>query len=296
MRARKYRGTSEPGGGCGDVDRLLCFCFYAHCARTHDKQKHFNILYHQLNTKPTMSASVSVVVPVYPPHFHLLPQCVAGIMESTVLPDEIVIGASELDDARESTMRAELLGIVDSRGPVLIIASTHNKGYSGFNRNRGVAKCTSDVIFFHDADDPIHRQKVEIVKHCFDTYPDCKQLIHKLCIDRRELAGTCDMNTLPFYHYTGVFAKTAGWKMHHLCRGHVAVRKSVFEKIGFNPNALNQQDNTFCKKVHAMFNQTYFLPVCLLYYVPTGPATRAQYYETHATETESETKTETETA
>jgi glycosyltransferase involved in cell wall biosynthesis len=187
-------------------------------------------------------------------------------MNSTVLPSEIIIAASEINNV--DYLYNDFENICSN--VKLIIFGTVDKCYSGINRNRGFTKCSNDIIIFIDADDIIHPQKIEIVQKCFKLFPDCKQILHQYDISEKILKLVFNTDELPIFKYQGNFTKTdTENKMKNITRGHVTIHRSVFNKIIYG-NLIQGQDSVFTKKVHNIFNESYFLPLRLIIYNKTG--------------------------
>ena len=219
---------------------------------------------------------ISIVIPTYPPHFCLLETCISYIMKSTILPDEIIISASEITDLIAANL---LLELQKNCNVPIIITGISTVGYAGTNRNAGVLKCNNDIIIFMDADDYMHYQKIEIDKTCFELYPDCKQLLNNSSTNIRDLDNNYDIKNLQFFKYMGDFNKTSivtnGMDTIH--RGNIAIHKNTFNKIKYS-NVMHREDNIFTKKVHKIFNQSYFIPLKLFIYNESGIEFKNKYY------------------
>ncbi len=222
--------------------------------------------------------NVSLIIPVYPPHFQYLSRCIKNIMLSTVLPNEIIVAASEITKEGEQKLFNELIHLCNN--VTLIISGIKDQGYSGVNRNRGALAASSDIFMFIDADDYTHPQKIEIVLKCFKQYPIIKQLLHNYSLDEQSLNMKYDINNLPIFKYIGDFNKKSivnnGMKNIH--RGHVTVHRSVFKTLLYK-DVRHRQDNIFTKKVHLKLNSSYFLPLSLMVYQESGIPFRDNYYD-----------------
>ena len=231
-----------------------------------DIQNYFNV-----------NTNISIIIPVYPPHFQYLNRCIKNIMSSTVLPNEIIIAASEITYDYEKTLYESLINIC--KNIKLIISGIKEQGYSGINRNRGAEVASSDILMFIDADDYTHPQKIEIIQKCFDKYPTCKQILHNGGLDKNSLSIYYDVNSLPIFKYSGDFSKKhiVNNGMNTIIRGHASVHRDVFKKVVYK-NVIHREDNIFTKKVHLIFNESFFLPLSLMVYQETGIQARNNYY------------------
>lgn len=222
--------------------------------------------------------NVSVIIPVYPPHFQYLKRCIQNIMSSTILPNEIIVAASEITIDGEQKLFNELIHLCNN--VTLIISGTKDQAYSGVNRNRGANTACGDIFMFVDADDYTHYQKIEIVLKCFKQYPIIKQLLHNYSLDEQHLNVKHDIDNLPIFKYIGDFNKKSivnnGMKTIH--RGHATVHKSVFKTLSYK-DVRHREDNIFTKKVHVKLNSSYFLPLSLMVYKESGIQFRDEYYD-----------------
>lgn len=222
--------------------------------------------------------NVSLIIPVYPPHFQYLSRCIKNIMSSTILPNEIIVGASEITKEGEQKLFNELIHLCNN--VTLIISGTKDQAFSGVNRNRGAHVACSDIFMFIDADDYTHPQKIEIVLKCFKQYPNIKLLLHNCSLQEDSLNIIHDVDNIPVFKYIGDFNKKSivNNGMKHIHRGHSTVHRSVFENISYK-DVRHRQDNIFTKKVHEKLNSSYFLPLSLMVYKESGIQFRDDYYD-----------------
>lgn len=101
-------------------------------------------------------SSVSVVVPIYPPHFKFIPSLLQQLEKQTIQPNEIIFALSECDDKKAEELRNTYKNC--------IFLNTTEKQFAGANRNRGKQIAKGDIIMFLDADDVYHPQKIEVTK------------------------------------------------------------------------------------------------------------------------------------
>ena len=223
--------------------------------------------------------NISIVIPVFPPHFIHLETCLKNIMESTIMPKEIIIAASEMNNESKDTLYNKLQHITNNLTK-LIITNTEEKAFSGINRNRGVEFSSGEIIVFIDADDFTHRQKIEIIDFIFKKHLDCKMLLHNYTKNNNFEISNYDLNKLNEFKYLGGFEKTDIVKnnMNRIHRGHSTIKKSVFNLVQFK-NEMHREDNIFTKKVHQIFNSSYFVPIELMIYNETGIPFRENYYK-----------------
>jgi glycosyltransferase involved in cell wall biosynthesis len=115
---------------------------------------------------------ISVIIPVYPPHFIFIPKILDQLKKQTLQPDEIIIAASEINN------NFELINIINN--PKVKLITTQEKQPAGMNRNMGMNASTGDIILFMDADDIYHKEKIEITNYYFQKY-NCDLFLHSYC-------------------------------------------------------------------------------------------------------------------
>ena len=96
----------------------------------------------------------------------------------TILPDEVSISISEVDDYKPNK----------DYGLNLII-TTHTEPKNGAeNRNIASGKLSTDIISFMDCDDLMHPQRLEFIKKSFDN--DIDAVVHEF-----EISHNCEWKT-----------------------------------------------------------------------------------------------------
>lgn len=110
---------------------------------------------------------VSIVIPIYPPHFYLIPKIIKQIEEQTEQPDEIIIAASE---TTPKTIYEQLSKVNIEILKKIKVKTSINKQFAGINRNMGKNEANGDIIIFMDADDIYHKRKIEISKKIYEQH------------------------------------------------------------------------------------------------------------------------------
>ena len=224
--------------------------------------------------------TVSVVIPVYPPHFDKLVESITNILDSTVMPDEIIIAPSEISEVNANNRFKELFVLCKQKHVPFIITSTTEQAYSGGNRNRGFIASCGDVVAFIDADDFTQSQKIEILKCIFEQNPNIKMLLHNSSSTKNILNTVYDISNIPVFKYVGDFNKKDIVKrgMDSICRGHATFARSVLNERLYDETVKHREDNIFTKKIHNAFGSSYFLPWSLFYYAESGIGQRNKHY------------------
>lgn len=130
-------------------------------------------------------ATLSVVVPCYPPHQKLIPGLLTQLNKQTVKPDEIIIALSEV--SKEEIVYFKNLWINET--PIsLQVVGQDIKALAAVNRNYGAMHSFCDYVQFLDADDKYHIRLIEVIKKTInEKNPDA--IIYHLSEDKIDLEG-----------------------------------------------------------------------------------------------------------
>ena len=119
--------------------------------------------------------NISVCVACYPPHIDCLKNLLHSINHQTLKPRECIIGLSEMNDDNKNILEQEL-NAMGFQFPI-VISNKDAVCYQAENRNRAIAKATSKYITICDADDVIHKKRLEIVYQQMEKH-NCHALVH----------------------------------------------------------------------------------------------------------------------
>lgn len=103
----------------------------------------------------------SVIIPCYPPHQKHLPFLVNQLNNQTRLPDEIIIGHSELSDVDAETLETELQSL--TKIPLFIVP-TPEKQRAAVNRNNASYLARGQYLVWLDADDSYSPYLLELIE------------------------------------------------------------------------------------------------------------------------------------
>ncbi len=203
---------------------------------------------------------VSIVIPIYPPHFHLLPSLINQIEKQTEKPDEIIIAASE---TTTKTIYEYLSNINITILRIIKVITSDNKQFAGINRNMGIKKAIGDIIIFMDADDIYHKRKIEISKklyekHNYDllihSYGNKNQNIDNITINDNYNILTTDeiyMNTFKngrnINEETGYQGNTNLWANFPIHHGVITISKKM-RKYEYTDLRMGE-DGKFCRDI-----------------------------------------------
>jgi glycosyltransferase involved in cell wall biosynthesis len=119
-----------------------------------------------LVTVPTFAkCSVSFVIPTHGSPGHVL-EAIASVQQQTRPVDEIIVAVDGIEDLTSPVLRR--------RYPdVIVLPAVGHLGEAG-NRNRAIRAVSGDWVFFMDADDLAHRERIAQTLAYVDEHPGCR--------------------------------------------------------------------------------------------------------------------------
>jgi len=211
---------------------------------------------------------LSIIVPCFPPHIKYLNKLILNINNQTVLPEEIIVAISEMNNHDGNNLQTDLQ---ENSNIKIIVFPTLNKCTAGMNRNRGVEKANHDYVMFLDADDLYHNQKIEITEkiinkyisqdppnliiHSFHWKTECCALDNIINLNDIKLIDSNKIydDTFPtkirnLSQETGNYGDTnlmTNFPIHH---GVITVKRNVFEKIRYT-SMPSGEDGRLCRDI-----------------------------------------------
>jgi glycosyltransferase involved in cell wall biosynthesis len=178
-----------------------------------------------------MENKISVCIPCIQKHIPFLSSCVASINKQTILPIEIVISISNIENLEAmKNIEIECEKIINSSKIPIKIKYTYEKKYAGENRNICVQEAEGNVVSFIDADDLMHKDRIKILTEIFDKYKDYIGVLHyfveNTSLDNEE---KFDEKNIQKYSFTEL-----------LHFGHSSFRKKIFEKYKYGSDHRGQ--------------------------------------------------------
>ena len=216
---------------------------------------------------------IGVAVPCYIGHITRLYELLDSIECQTLLPNKVVVSCSSTSE----------FFLQKSYSFPLEIIITLEKKNAAQNRNTAAAKLSDmNYISFIDADDVMHRQRIEFIANTIkDNNGDI--ILHNYFMQDIN----CDIKSMKLYDtlhmkvntltqcYSGCirhvdFHNNTHNKIHH---SQVTVKTSVMEKVIFPEEEIykRREDCIFCHRVFALPNITnVYIENKLSYYSPSG--------------------------
>lgn len=199
----------------------------------------------------------SVIVPCVNAHANLLPELLAYVIAQSVRPDEVVISISGAVTAPPH-VRAYAEGCPF---PVRILASAL-RANAARNRNRASDASTGDVLIYQDADDLPHPQRVEIIKHVFETY-ELHHVMHHFTKSEGAQSPKWSHYALP----AAVHTDPSFVFYYDVTNGNVATSRALHRAVHWPENVSVGEDVHFNKAAYERFpGATGVLKLPLLFY------------------------------
>ncbi len=206
---------------------------------------------------------ISVIIPCAIQHINLLNNNIKSIIEQLNKNDEIIISISEYNIKYEP--------IVKSLNATIILHK--EKKTCGENRQACVNVATGDIIVSHDADDDMHPQKISIIKHLFDKYPNLNHLQHTWL--SHEKNRECFKKIAPIGAFETINPdniQIIPWNLSQviesgfvLASGHQSFRKKVLEKVSWTDKKRGSDDK-FNRSVNKEYGGCYIIKYHLTRY------------------------------
>lgn len=231
----------------------------------------------------------SVYIPSIPRSFDNLKAIVEIYNAGTVVPDEIIINASQVDTQECVDVLMELKNL---EIPNLTIYAQKLLVSAGTNRLQSKDLTTGDIILYQDDDDlPSHR-RVEVVKHYFETQ-DIMALNHTITFnqpvpkyegdidyDKIRVVSSNELTSryLPFGNLQDVWNHTRYYGIEFGFRigtGVVCIRREVLDDITWKDNHLvslckkgdgTGEDYDFCLETLHKYNKSILINIPLYEY------------------------------
>ena len=199
--------------------------------------------------------------------------CIQNILQSTLLPNEIIISLNNVQIIGEQLVD-NLENKYKKKGVKII--RNYSSLTEGQNRQKGSGYSSCDLILYTDADDLMHPQKIEIIDYFFKKFPNIVHINHEFSYgvntkvfdlkkinfaDNNEVSKICQnlelYNNLDWYNLPNKQVHTA----------HTSIRKKILNSVSWDLDKTGVgQDSIFCRKVCNKFNKSIILFVPLSFY------------------------------
>ena len=228
---------------------------------------------------------ISVIIPCYPPHFNKMPTILSDVQKQTVQPIEIIVAMSQTTDERALILKEAWHKFVDVP---LSVVNIQRPQMAGINRNMGATHAKGTHLMFIDADDRIHRQKIEVTEYLIKKY-DPNIILHSFFFKKniKELNFEIDLEKIEPVQNQTLFDRTFGnppkrnneyertvgngrtnvmcpFRIHH---GFPVVKREIWEKVRYT-NWPRGEDGKFCRDILWNIGGMIAIPEILMVYKP----------------------------
>jgi hypothetical protein len=206
--------------------------------------------------------SVSVIIPCDIAHLPLLfPLLDYFQKQTTVFPSEIIISLSNTNNLHKE----EIHTIETHSWPfsVKVISHTGRKT-AGANRNIAAQYASGDILICQDADDLPHPQRVEIVKHMFQTY-DIDHLFHAFISYYRSFVPY-EIEQIRICRFSSIDEMFECYAINNysITNGNVSFTREVIKNICF-PDSNAGEDVQFNRRVYTSYKSATIFAKLLMY-------------------------------
>ena len=183
-------------------------------------------------TKKTIP--ISICIPCFPRDTPKLFECLQSIEDQTILPSEVVIGHSEMNNSEKEKLKNELKYSFN-----VIISNTEKKAWAAGNRNRAGGAAKEKYISFFDADDKMFPYRLEVIWNVIEKY-NPHVIIHGFSTSKNlfdKKLESIDQDNLMFGDEIYDIAKENQdrlWIVADMHHGHSTIHRLAFDKIKQN--------------------------------------------------------------
>jgi len=238
----------------------------------------------------TIEADITLVVPCIPRDIGILEaRLLPSILNQTVWPREVIIALSNTTDVDAKRLELKWSHTI----PTLKVLATTAIQSPGQNRNRGATAASSKIVSFMDADDEMHRQRIQIIHEVMATQTTAKCVLHGFSLTSHSKADQFDWHQFMSTYTTSILDDVTMYECHQLDwnvhansilltllqherpypwaqPGHSTCLKSVLDEVVFGERG-RFEDCAFNQEVRARYGNeaTVFVALPLSVYYPS---------------------------
>lgn len=208
----------------------------------------------------------SVVIPLYNTEKYI-ERTVKSVLNQTHREFEIIV----VDDG--STDRSvEIVEKLVKEYPQVRLVKQANK-LVGAARNHGIRESVSEIVTFLDADDEYLPDFLETINRLHENFPEAGAYATAYRIQKKEKSFIPKFSGLPKFPWEGIVPSyfKSGLGYHPLSSSSIAVKKSVFEDVGyFDENERYAVDLDQWVRIASKYEIAFSSSVCAVYHRDTG--------------------------
>jgi len=222
---------------------------------------------------------VSLVIPTYPPHFKYIFKLLENISNFTVLPYEVIISASSVDNNLRGVLsEIHNLSRINHANLNVKILATDEKQNASQNRNRGCKVAEGDFIMLVDGDDLVHIKKLEICMNVMQKNGNINLLVTNYDTFSNHWNTNCNLVD-PYKRIYECFINPTCTNLYSepksaIHHGHVFFKSDIFRVVRYNEKIWPGEDGDFCQRVLKSFGGCYTVDEKLMGYMKGSDSTK----------------------
>lgn len=174
--------------------------------------------------------TIGIAIPTFSGHLFHLKKLLTRISESSVLPNQVSVSISSLEDDI----------VLDEYPFELIVTKTSERKNPCENRNIAASKLTTDIISFIDGDDIPHVKRIEYLLEAFNM--GAHAIVHNYNQDSNSDSEWYNSNLEPvnyLHEYVDTifdhcaFAQNSTNHQDYHC-AHITVKKEIFDRFQYD--------------------------------------------------------------
>lgn len=189
------------------------------------------------------SLKTSLIIPCFFGHFRGACSLIETYRKQTVLPDEVVISVSSIQD-KDLVLNSVLF---TEKWPFEInVLMTEEPKSAAQNRNLASKVAKGDIFIYQDSDDLPYDRRIEVIKHFFETLK-IDHLLHHYIYEVQDFRDFDEIEKISYYK-PRYFSPNIG------CNPAVAIRREVFDVIQWPESISHGEDSYFNEQVLTHFS------------------------------------------
>jgi glycosyltransferase involved in cell wall biosynthesis len=223
---------------------------------------------------------LGVAIPCYKYHIPTLKRCLDAIEKQIIKPEIVIVSCS-------SCVREDIPDDYYNYSFPLEILLTTERQNASQNRNVATRKCIEkgmDFISYIDCDDEMHPQRIELLKKCITSNPECEFIVHSF-LEKEECNNEFEIIKKPRFFFNILKRNDHGYGVEFLVKVQgnkqalVHHSQSTISKNLFNHSIYNEsksceryEDSFFCADCFLKNSdlQTIYIYETLSKYYPEG--------------------------
>jgi hypothetical protein len=193
--------------------------------------------------------TLCLAIPCYKPHLEGLNKLLDSVRSQTRKPDQVIIVSSE-------SQASDAKDIILDNGWLLCLKSDYAN--ASMNRNLLAQLSNCDIISFIDADDTMHERRCELIAQQFENDSTLDVVTHGFnFIGEPNIIEVNTNKDIKLEYKYGYLIPETNQRIHN---GHISLKRSIFDKITYNPNLKLGEDVDFNVRLYHEGYKFKYLP------------------------------------